>query len=168
MFRLPVISPPVHSSIKPGYRILFQRPHIITIAVLSSITPIMSSQATRTSNKFQEVTKGLKKITAHSIDSSQVHIENSIGSVQVPVGLAGPLLVREIGKAGEQKGEEVYAPLATTEAALIASCSRGCKVFSRSGGVYITSLSDTMSRYDPHNNPSVGSQRSASIERDGY
>ncbi|GLA88949.1 hypothetical protein AtubIFM56815_003416 [Aspergillus tubingensis] len=106
----------------------------------------MSSQATRTSNKFQEVTKGLKKITAHSIDSSQVHIENSIGSVQVPVGLAGPLLVREIGKAGEQKGEEVYAPLATTEAALIASCSRGCKVFSRSGGVYITSLSDTMSR----------------------
>ncbi|PYH64309.1 hmg-CoA reductase [Aspergillus vadensis CBS 113365] len=104
----------------------------------------MSSHATRTTNKFQEVTKGLKEITAHSISSSQVHIENPIGSVQVPVGLAGPLLVQEIGKAGEQKGEEVYAPLATTEAALIASCSRGCKAFSRSGGVHITSLSDTM------------------------
>ncbi|GKZ66726.1 hypothetical protein AnigIFM50267_000595 [Aspergillus niger] len=106
----------------------------------------MSFPVRKTSAKIQQVTKDLKEITAHSVNFSRVHIENPIGSVQVPVGLAGPLLVREIGHASEQESEEVYAPLATTEAALIASCSRGCKAFSRSGGIQFTALSDTMSR----------------------
>ncbi|GKZ25503.1 hypothetical protein AbraIFM66951_001042 [Aspergillus brasiliensis] len=105
----------------------------------------MSLPVRKTSFKLQQITKDLKEITAHSIDPSQVHIENAIGCVQVPVGLAGPLLVREAGKTGEES-EEVYAPLATTEAALIASCTRGCKAFSRSGGIQFMTLSETMSR----------------------
>ena len=123
----------------------------------------MASQATR-SNKFQEVTKDLKEITAHSVDTSRVQIENPIGCVQVPVGLAGPLLVQGVGNTGELESEEVYAPLATTEAALIASCSRGCKAFSQSGGIQFTALSDAMSRWVFHAHEFVDNQRKPSTE----
>ncbi len=58
--------------------------------------------------------------------------ENLIGAAQVPMGLAGPLLVR-----GEQCDGEVMVPLATTEGALIASINRGCRALSRAGGVTV-------------------------------
>lgn len=105
----------------------------------------MSLPVRKTSGKFQQVTKNLKEITAHPIDSAKVRIENPIGCVQVPVGLAGPLWVWETGATGEEV-EEVYAPLATTEAALVASCCRGCKAFNRSGGIHIVALRDAMSK----------------------
>ena len=53
---------------------------------------------------------------------SQRNIENMIGVVQVPVGIAGPLRVN-----GEYATGDFYLPLATTEGALVASASRGCK-----------------------------------------
>ncbi|OJI88808.1 hypothetical protein ABZX51_009784 [Aspergillus tubingensis] len=105
----------------------------------------MSLPVRKTSGKFQQVTKNLKEITAHPIDSAKVRIENPIGCVQVPVGLAGPLWVWETGATGEEV-EEVYAPLATTQAALVASCCRGCKAFNRSGGIHIVALRDAMSK----------------------
>jgi len=52
--------------------------------------------------------------------------ENVIGAVEIPVGVAGPLLI-------DQKS--MYIPLATTEAALVASINRGCKALRNSGGV---------------------------------
>ncbi|GLA53998.1 hypothetical protein AnigIFM63604_011525 [Aspergillus niger] len=105
----------------------------------------MSLPIRKTNAKIQQVIKDLKEITAHPIDASKVHIENPIGCVQVPVGLAGPLRVWETSAAGEEC-EEVYAPLATTEAALVASCCRGCKAFNRSGGIHIVALYDAMAK----------------------
>eukprot|EP01113_Clastostelium_recurvatum_P036764 TRINITY_DN5297_c0_g1_i2.p1 TRINITY_DN5297_c0_g1~~TRINITY_DN5297_c0_g1_i2.p1 ORF type:complete len:431 (+),score=74.22 TRINITY_DN5297_c0_g1_i2:45-1295(+) len=48
-------------------------------------------------------------------------IENFVGTVKVPVGVAGPVIVN---------GRQHVIPLATTEAALVASVSRGCKAIS--------------------------------------
>ncbi|MBN4077354.1 hydroxymethylglutaryl-CoA reductase, partial [Sulfobacillus acidophilus] len=58
------------------------------------------------------------------------NIENLIGSVEIPVGIAGPLLVK-----GEKARGTFYAPLATTEGALVASATRGATAISKSGGV---------------------------------
>jgi hydroxymethylglutaryl-CoA reductase (NADPH) len=57
------------------------------------------------------------------------HIENLIGAVRLPVGLAGPLLVR----GGSAHGH-YYVPLATTEATLVASYSRGAQLITEAGG----------------------------------
>ncbi len=59
----------------------------------------------------------------------QGNIENYIGMARVPVGLAGPLLIR-----GEHLDGSVMVPLATTEGALVASYSRGMKAITESGG----------------------------------
>ena len=57
------------------------------------------------------------------------NIENMIGSVQLPLGIAGPVKVN-----GEFARGDFYLPLATTEGALVASVNRGCKVINESGG----------------------------------
>jgi len=57
------------------------------------------------------------------------NIENMIGLAQIPVGIAGPLRVRGLHANGDY-----LVPLATTEAALVASYARGCAVISKSGG----------------------------------
>ncbi len=62
-------------------------------------------------------------------DQIQHNIESYIGSVEVPVGLAGPLLFNQ-----KNQQEYVYAPIGTLEGALVASMNRGAKVVSRSGG----------------------------------
>ncbi len=69
------------------------------------------------------------------------NVENFVGSVEVPVGLAGPLFF--IGSAA--RGSFV-APMATTEGALIASTSRGARALSAAGGVMTRVLSQRMSR----------------------
>jgi hydroxymethylglutaryl-CoA reductase (NADPH) len=57
------------------------------------------------------------------------NIENYIGTVKVPLGLAGPLRIR-----GAHARGDYHVPLATTEAALVASYSRGAKVLTEAGG----------------------------------
>ena len=57
------------------------------------------------------------------------NIENPIGSVQVPLGVAGPLRVR-----GEHARGVFYVPLATTEGALVRSYERGMVALTRAGG----------------------------------
>lgn len=61
------------------------------------------------------------------------NIENLIGATQIPLGVAGPLLV--IGDKGKVISH--YIPLATTEGALVASVSRGCKAITESGGAIV-------------------------------
>lgn len=69
------------------------------------------------------------------------NIENVIGVAQVPVGVAGPLLVN-----GEHACGEFYVPLATTEGALVASYNRGMKLARAAGGVTVTVVDDAMQR----------------------
>ena len=68
-------------------------------------------------------------------------VENFIGTVKVPVGLAGPLRVN-----GEHARGDVYIPLATTEAALVASYSRGAQLLSEAGGCAAAVLNEGVSR----------------------
>ncbi len=72
-----------------------------------------------------------KDLFSYSFDIQQVarkNCENIIGSVEVPVGVAGPLPV----KFNDWQAE-LNIPLATTEGALVASVNRGCKALRQSG-----------------------------------
>jgi hydroxymethylglutaryl-CoA reductase (NADPH) len=60
-----------------------------------------------------------------------------IGFVQIPVGVAGPLLL---------DGVEYTVPMATTEGCLVASTNRGCKAIYASGGASSVLLRDGMTR----------------------
>src|SRR5688572_12759141 len=69
------------------------------------------------------------------------NIEGFIGTVKMPVGLAGPLRVNGLCAQGDY-----YVPLATTEAALVASYSRGCQVITEAGGCTAMLLNEGLSR----------------------
>src|SRR5207248_224468 len=63
------------------------------------------------------------------------------GVAQVPIGLAGPLLVN-----GEHAQGEFYVPLATAEGTLVASYNRGMRLLYEAGGVTTTIMADHMQR----------------------
>lgn len=69
------------------------------------------------------------------------NIENFIGTVKLPVGLAGPLRVNGIAAQGDY-----YVPLATTEAALVASYHRGASVLTLAGGCTTLLLNEGVGR----------------------
>jgi hydroxymethylglutaryl-CoA reductase (NADPH) len=79
--------------------------------------------------------------TMSGLDAYVGHIENFIGTVKMPVGLAGPLRMRGLHASGDY-----YVPLATTESALVASYSRGCQLISDAGGCTSMLLSEGISR----------------------
>ena len=58
------------------------------------------------------------------------NIENYIGTVKVPVGVIGPLRVKGMNASGD-----FHVPLATTEAALVASYHRGAMTATKAGGI---------------------------------
>jgi len=66
--------------------------------------------------------------------ASTRHCENMIGTVKLPVGVAGPLPI--IHDDNNSQTSLYYVPLATTEGALVASVSRGVKAIFESGGIY--------------------------------
>ena len=69
------------------------------------------------------------------------NIENPIGAVQIPLGIAGPLKIE-----GDYAKGEYFIPLATTEGALVAGVNRGCKAITLSGGAKAKILYDGMTR----------------------
>lgn len=73
--------------------------------------------------------------------ASKKNIENMIGAVQIPLGVAGLLKVN-----GEYANSEYYIPLATTEGALVAGVNRGCSVITKSGGANVRVFEDEMTR----------------------
>ena len=64
-----------------------------------------------------------------SAEQAESNIENMIGAVQIPLGIAGPLTVDGAHAAGSY-----HLPLATTEGALVASVNRGCRLLEAAGG----------------------------------
>lgn len=74
-------------------------------------------------------------------DAYAKNIENFIGTVKLPVGLAGPLRVNGAHALGDY-----YVPLATTEAALVASYSRGAQLITDAGGCTAVVLNEGVAR----------------------
>ena len=95
---------------------------------------------------FIEEEAGVKlpKLGSFTMDPSvavKKNVENMVGAVQVPVGVAGPLAVK-----GEFAKGPFYVPLATTEGALVASVNRGCGAITRAGGADVRVLRNGMTR----------------------
>lgn len=94
----------------------------------------------KTPHDRREALEKEQSIELSSIGNSQLPIEaasaknceNMIGFAQIPLGVAGPLRLHGFE-------HELYIPLATTEGALVASVSRGCKAISDAGGAVVTS-----------------------------
>ena len=86
---------------------------------------------------------GPEHLGRYSFDPAVVagNVENFIGAAQVPIGIAGPLLVD-----GEHARGTFYVPLATTEGALVASYNRGMKLLYAAGGVRTTVVAEAMQR----------------------
>ena len=74
----------------------------------------------------------LSHVGRYSISSENMrgNIENPIGAAQIPIGVAGPLLI-----SGTYANGSFYVPLATSEGALVRSYERGMVTLSRAGGV---------------------------------
>jgi hydroxymethylglutaryl-CoA reductase (NADPH) len=85
----------------------------------------------------------LDAVGSYTIDPevTRGNVENFIGTVQMPLGLAGPLRIE-----GEHARGDFYVPLATTEGTLVASYSRGMRVISECGGVRATVVKHSMQR----------------------
>ncbi|HEY0196538.1 MAG TPA: hydroxymethylglutaryl-CoA reductase (NADPH) [Methanobacterium sp.] len=86
----------------------------------------------------------LENIAHYSLDMEEAqkrNIENPIGTVQIPVGLAGPLKINGVHTQGE-----FYVPLATSEGALVASVNRGCSAITDAGGANVRIADDKMTR----------------------
>ncbi|KAJ6799910.1 3-hydroxy-3-methylglutaryl-coenzyme A reductase 3-like [Iris pallida] len=92
--------------------------------------------------------EALKRITGREIEGLPLDgfdydsilgqcCEMPIGYVQLPVGIAGPLVL---------DGRVHYVPMATTEGCLVASTNRGCKAIAESGGAASVVLKDGMTR----------------------
>jgi hydroxymethylglutaryl-CoA reductase (NADPH) len=69
------------------------------------------------------------------------NVEHFTGVAQVPIGIAGPLLID-----GEHAKGHFYVPLATTEGTLVASFNRGMRLLTENGGVRTTVVDDAMQR----------------------
>ncbi|AWY42985.1 3-hydroxy-3-methylglutaryl-CoA reductase [Pseudomonas putida] len=76
----------------------------------------------------------LHTIGCYTFDAKPAKCENFIGAIQIPVGVVGPIVVN--GQAITAR-EQIYAPLATTEGALVASVSRGCSALYAAGGAVV-------------------------------
>ena len=73
----------------------------------------------------------LEHVGSGTLEAASVagNIENPIGVAQVPLAVAGPLVV-----SGEYAKGTFYVPLATTEGALVRSYERGMVTLTRAGG----------------------------------
>jgi len=79
--------------------------------------------------------------TSLKSEQLQGNIENFLGSVEIPVGLAGPLYF-----LGDHVHGPVLMALATSEGALVASTCRGAKLLNACGGVRTKYLGSQMTR----------------------
>jgi hydroxymethylglutaryl-CoA reductase (NADPH) len=104
-----------------------------------------TSDAARLRQEFLTAHSGssLDHVGHYSLDPATLpgNIEHFVGVAQVPIGVAGPLLVD-----GEHAQGQFYVPLATAEGTLVASYNRGMKLLHEAGGVKTTIVEDHMQR----------------------
>jgi hydroxymethylglutaryl-CoA reductase (NADPH) len=116
----------------------------LKLHTLENELPPRDAIKTRRTYLEQECKISLSRLGSFTIDVDRVvkrNIENMIGAVQIPVGVAGPVTVK-----GEWASGSYYLPLATTEGALVASVNRGCSAIRRAGGAQVRILRDGMTR----------------------
>jgi hydroxymethylglutaryl-CoA reductase (NADPH) len=93
-------------------------------------------------NAPEHVRAALADLT--SVDQAalvQRNIDNYIGTVKVPVGIAGPLRVNGLFARGD-----FFLPMATTEAAVVAAHSRAAALLTAAGGVTAAALNERVLR----------------------
>ena len=90
---------------------------------------------------LENVTKPENLYAAEDLKPYAANIENCIGTVKIPVGIAGPLRVNGTNAKGD-----FLLPLATTEAALVASYHRGAVLISKAGGCSAVLMSEGVTR----------------------
>ncbi|WP_304125044.1 hydroxymethylglutaryl-CoA reductase (NADPH) [Methanosphaera cuniculi] len=105
-----------------------------------------ANEATDIRRKFieNETKVQLPHIASYSIDMTDTaakNIENQIGTIQIPVGVVGPIEINM-----DDETFETYVPMATTEGALLASVNRGCSTIRKSGGCNVSILANQMTR----------------------
>jgi len=111
---------------------------------LEKMMPPVDAVRVRRGYIEEETGTTLENIGIFSLDVDRAatrNCENMIGAVQVPVGVAGPVLVN-----GEYAKGKFWLPLATTEGALIASVNRGAGAITKAGGAEVRVLHDGMTR----------------------
>jgi hydroxymethylglutaryl-CoA reductase (NADPH) len=89
---------------------------------------------------IEQKTRGnLAHVGSYSISTEAMrgNIENPVGTVQVPLGIAGPLLIH-----GTHAHGVFYVPMATTEGALVRSYERGMTTLTRAGGATVRVIRD--------------------------
>ena len=79
--------------------------------------------------------------TLDRLEAYSKNIENCVGTLKIPLGVAGPLRVNGFFAKGD-----FYVPLATTEAALVASYHRGARLITAAGGCTALLHDDAVSR----------------------
>ncbi|KVI04180.1 Hydroxymethylglutaryl-CoA reductase, class I/II [Cynara cardunculus var. scolymus] len=127
-----------------------QEDEAVIQAVVSGETPSYSLESKLGDCKRAAVIRrmAVERIAGKSLDGLPVDgfdyesilgqcCEMPVGYVQIPVGIAGPMLL---------DGKEFWVPMATTEGCLVASTNRGCKAIYASGGATSILLKDGMTR----------------------
>ncbi|KAJ0835821.1 3-hydroxy-3-methylglutaryl coenzyme A reductase 2-B [Helianthus annuus] len=127
--------------------------HVVTLSELAAIVSLIASYSleSKLDDCFRAAAirrQAVERITGRSLLGLPLEgfdyksilgqcCEMPIGYVQLPVGIAGPLLLN---------GCEYMVPMATTEGCLVASANRGCKAVYASGGATAILLKDGMTR----------------------
>jgi hydroxymethylglutaryl-CoA reductase (NADPH) len=77
--------------------------------------------------------------TAFAAEDVRTNIENLVGAVEVPLGIAGPLRVN-----GTHAKGSFYVPFATTEGTLVSTYQYGMRAISEAGGANAYVLGDAL------------------------
>lgn len=115
------------------------------VVIPRSKTDDYAEEAIKARQKFlaDYTGKKLEHIPNYSFDPhiTAGNCEHFVGVAQVPMGIAGPLLIH-----GEHAQGEFLVPMATAEGTLVASYNRGMKLLNACGGVKCTVVDDAMQR----------------------
>jgi len=101
------------------------------------------SRQTRLSFLQRETGVKLDHVQHNSLNPDDLRrtVESFVGTVEIPIGIAGPLLFH-----GQNVNGMLYAPMATTEGSLVASATRGATAITHSGGVHTAVLGRRITR----------------------